>query len=74
MWTRGFVGRVVAALDPALVVAHHHDDFFRPVDAPMGFSFNVNLGGFVEDLHWVAPHVPLRTPEPLQTVTAGTSP
>ena len=67
-YTRRFVPRVLAALDPKLVVAHHHDDFFRPVEDDMGFSLNVNLGGFAEDVAAVAPDLPVRTLDPLQTV------
>ena len=56
------------ALDPALIVAHHHDDFFEPVEADMGFSLNVNLGGFAEDVARLAPDVPVRTLDPLQAI------
>ena len=68
MWTRRFVERTLRALDPALILAHHHDDFFRPVENEMGFSLNVNLGGFAEDVARLAPGVPVRTLDPLQTV------
>lgn len=68
-FTRHFVRRAIRALDPSLIVAHHHDDFFRPIEAEMGFSLNVNLGGFAEDVARTAPDVPVRTFEPLQTVT-----
>jgi L-ascorbate metabolism protein UlaG (beta-lactamase superfamily) len=68
MWTRRFIERAVRALDPALIVAHHHDDFFEPVEADMGFSLNVNLGGFAEDVARLAPDVPVRTLDPLQTI------
>lgn len=68
IYSERFVERVIGAVDPGLVIAHHHDDFFRPVDAEMGFSFNVNLGGFVEDVARVAPAVPVRVLQPLQTV------
>jgi hypothetical protein len=61
---------VLAALDPGVIVVHHHDDFFRPVDDEMGFSFNVNLGGFAEDVGHAAPGLPVRTLEPFQA--AGT--
>ncbi|MCC5952872.1 MAG: MBL fold metallo-hydrolase [Acidimicrobiia bacterium] len=72
IYTRHFVERILRRLDPAVVVAHHHDDFFRPVEGPMGYSFNVNLGGFVEEVARVAPDVPVRTLQPLQTVGAAT--
>ena len=35
--------RILPRLDPAVVVAGHFDDFFRPLDAPQGFSTNVAL-------------------------------
>lgn len=68
LYSDRFTERILTALDPALVVAHHHDDFFRPVDGPMGFSFNVNLCGFVEDVERVAPGLPVRVLEPLAAV------
>lgn len=71
MWSPEFTRRIVRAVDPALVVAHHHDDFFRPVEADMGFSFNVNLGGFAEDMARVAPDVPVRVLQPLGSVRGG---
>ena len=67
-YTRHFLSRVLRTLDPGLIVAHHHDDFFRPVDDEMGFSLNVNLGGFAEDVAQIAPGLPVRTLDPLQTV------
>lgn len=70
-WSRDFTRRVIAALAPALILVHHHDDFFRPVDAAMGFSFNVNLGGFVEEVARVAPDLPVRVLQPLATVRGG---
>jgi hypothetical protein len=34
----------------------------------MGFSLNVNLGAFADDVAAAAPGVPVRTLDPLQTV------
>ena len=68
LWSKDFTRRIITAVDPALVLAHHHDDFFRPVEADMGFSFNVNLGGFVEEVARVAPDLPVRVLQPLATV------
>ena len=48
------------------VVPHHLDDFFRPLDAPMGLSFNVRAASFVEDLHRADPDVEIRALEPLR--------
>lgn len=73
LYTRDFTRRILQALDPGLVVAHHHDDFFRPVEAPMGYSFNVNLGGFVDEVAAVDPHLPVRVLQPLGAVVGGGS-
>jgi hypothetical protein len=37
-------------LQPARIVPTHCDDFFRPLDAPARFSFNVNLTGFADEV------------------------
>ena len=72
VYTDRFVERVLGRLSPKVVVAHHHDDFFRPLAADdMGFSFNVNLGGFVADVARVAPGTPVRVLDPLQAVTGA---
>lgn len=69
-FTRGYVPRILRLLEPRVVVPHHHDNFFRPLDATMGFSFNVNLGGFVEEVMDVSDDFEIRTLELLQTVSA----
>ena len=71
IYTRDFTRRILSALDPKLVVAQHHDDFFRPVESPMGYSFNVNLGGFAEDVAAFDPHLPVRVLQPLEAVTGA---
>ena len=68
MYTPRFVPRVMGALRPRVVLAHHHDDFFAPVERPMSFSFNVNLGGFAEDMARFDPDIAVRTLDPLQVV------
>lgn len=67
-FTPKFVERALAALNPGIIVAHHHDDFFRSLDQPMGFSFNVNLGGFVEEVGRVAPGLAVHTMTPLTPI------
>lgn len=69
-FSRRYVPRILRLLEPRVVVPHHHDNFFRPLDAPMGFSFNVNLGGFVEEVVHVSDDFEIRTLELLQTVSA----
>lgn len=68
LYTRDFTPRAMRLLAPRVVVPHHHDDFFRPVDGPMGLSFNVNLAGFVDDVAVFDPDIALRTLDPLQAV------
>jgi L-ascorbate metabolism protein UlaG (beta-lactamase superfamily) len=68
MYTPRFLPRILGALRPRVVLAHHHDDFFAPVEAPMSFSFNVNLGGFAEDVARFDPDIAVRTLDPLQAV------
>ena len=69
MYTPRYVDRILRLLDPTVVVPQHHDDFFRPLSDPMGFSFNVNYGGFVEDVLRVNPDITVRSLDQLQTVT-----
>lgn len=62
-FTPRYVERVLHALDPKLIVASHYDDFFRPLDVPPEFSFNVNLTGFADEAHAAARDVPVYTLE-----------
>ncbi len=67
-FTRDYTRRVLGALQPKTVIAHHHDNFFLPLEGPMGFSFNVNFGGFVEEVRRVSADFEVRVFDPLQTV------
>lgn len=67
-FSKDYVARAVHALQPAVVVAHHHDNFFLPLDGPMGFSFNVNLGGFVDEVKAVSQALEVCVFAPLQIV------
>jgi L-ascorbate metabolism protein UlaG (beta-lactamase superfamily) len=49
-FTRGYWSRILRALQPRVVVASHFDDFFRTLDQPAGFSLNVNLAAFPEEV------------------------
>lgn len=53
-FTREYARRILGRLEPRLVIAQHFDDFFRPIDAPMGFSLNVNFGGFLDEVRAVS--------------------
>jgi len=69
-FTPNFTRRILTALQPQTVIAHHHDNFFLPLDEPMGFSFNVNFGGFVDDVRQISTDFEVRVFEPLQIVHA----
>lgn len=49
-FTDDYWRRILGALEPRVVLASHFDDFFRPLDAPAGFSLNVNLAAFPEEV------------------------
>lgn len=49
-FTRDYWPRILRRLEPQVVVAGHFDDFFRPVEAPAGFSANVNLAAVPEEI------------------------
>lgn len=60
-FTRRYVERILRRVEPRLVVPCHHDDFFRPIEQPMGFSLNVNLAGFVDEVRKVSASFPVHT-------------
>jgi L-ascorbate metabolism protein UlaG (beta-lactamase superfamily) len=49
-FTPDYWSRILRRLQPSVVVASHFDDFFRPISAPMGFSTNVNLTAFPDEI------------------------
>jgi L-ascorbate metabolism protein UlaG (beta-lactamase superfamily) len=53
-FTADYWPRILRALQPRVVVASHFDDFFRPLDGPAGFSLNVNLAAFPEEIGGVS--------------------
>lgn len=53
-FTRRYVERILARLEPRVIVPTHYDDFFRPLDAPLDFSMNVNLTGFADEVRAVS--------------------
>ena len=60
-FTERYVERILRAIEPRVVVPHHFDDFFLPLDAPMAMSLNVNLAGFVEEVEAVSRDFEIRT-------------
>jgi L-ascorbate metabolism protein UlaG (beta-lactamase superfamily) len=65
-FTRDYARRILSRLEPRVVLAQHFDDFFRPIDAPMGFSLNVNFGGFLDEVRAVSSDFTVCALEPLQ--------
>jgi L-ascorbate metabolism protein UlaG (beta-lactamase superfamily) len=49
-FTRDYWPRILRRLEPRIVVASHFDDFLRPLGAPLGFSLNVNLAAWPEEI------------------------
>jgi len=64
-FTRDYTRRILSLLEPRVVIPHHYDDFFRPLGGAMGFSLNVNLGGFFDEVRRVSADFAVRTLAPL---------
>jgi L-ascorbate metabolism protein UlaG (beta-lactamase superfamily) len=60
-FTARYVERLLRAFEPRLVVPHHYDDFFAPLDAPLTMNLNVNLAGFVDEVGAVSRDFEVRT-------------
>lgn len=67
-FTPDYATRILQRLEPRLILPHHYDDFFRPVDAPFRFSLNVNLGGFVDEVKRVSSDFRIAGMYPLQAI------
>ena len=68
-FTPDYAARILRRLSPRVVIPHHHDNFFRGLDEPIGFSFNVNFGGFVEEVAAVSRDFEVRSLDLMQTVS-----
>jgi L-ascorbate metabolism protein UlaG (beta-lactamase superfamily) len=53
-FTRDYWQRILTALEPRTVVPTHYDDFFRPLEAPQGFTANVHLARVPEEIERVS--------------------
>jgi L-ascorbate metabolism protein UlaG (beta-lactamase superfamily) len=53
-FTDSYWRRILTALEPRTIVPTHYDDFFRPLDANMGFTTNVNLAHVPDEVHAVS--------------------
>jgi L-ascorbate metabolism protein UlaG (beta-lactamase superfamily) len=69
-FTDAYWQRILSRLQPAVVVASHFDDFFRPLSAPMGFSTNVNLSALPDEIHSVSRDTIVAALEPMKVVSA----
>lgn len=67
-FTRAYWPRILRRLEPRVVVASHFDDFFRPVAAPIGFSMNVNLAAFPDEIAAVSKDIAVAALEPPRIV------
>jgi L-ascorbate metabolism protein UlaG (beta-lactamase superfamily) len=61
--TENYVGRLVAALDPKLVVPTHHDAFFAPLERGLHLLPGIDVEGFVSEVFTRAPHASVITPD-----------
>ncbi|WP_320672952.1 MBL fold metallo-hydrolase [Patulibacter defluvii] len=57
--TRDYWPRILGRLRPQTVVPSHFDDFFRPLEAPMGFSKGVQLAAFPDEIAAVSREIEL---------------
>jgi L-ascorbate metabolism protein UlaG (beta-lactamase superfamily) len=65
-FTDAYWTRILRRLEPSVVLANHFDDFFRPLDAPLGFSTNVNLAGLPDEIDAVSRDIEVAVLEPPQ--------
>jgi L-ascorbate metabolism protein UlaG (beta-lactamase superfamily) len=63
-FTPDYWARILPLLEPRVVVASHFDDFFRQLDAPLGFSLNVNLTALPEEIHAISRDFDVRAMTP----------
>jgi L-ascorbate metabolism protein UlaG (beta-lactamase superfamily) len=64
-FTEDYWPRILRRLKPAVVVANHYDDFFRPLAGDVGFSTNVNLTAFPDEVATVSREIAVAAIEPL---------
>lgn len=69
-FTESYWQRILQRLQPAVVLANHFDDFFRPLSAPLGFSTNVNLAALPEEIQAVSRDIAVATLEPMRATTS----
>jgi L-ascorbate metabolism protein UlaG (beta-lactamase superfamily) len=67
-FTRDYWARILPRLQPRTIVASHFDDFFRPIDASMGFSTNVNLAAVPDEVAAVSRDFAIATLSPMEPI------
>jgi L-ascorbate metabolism protein UlaG (beta-lactamase superfamily) len=67
-FTDDYWPRILGRLQPRVVVASHFDDFFRSLDSEAGFSLNVNLAAFPEEIADVSGEIAVAALEPFAAV------
>jgi L-ascorbate metabolism protein UlaG (beta-lactamase superfamily) len=60
--TRDYLGRLVRALEPDLVIPTHHDAFFSPLDDGLRLLPGIDLDDFASEMHMVAPRTSVLLP------------
>ena len=71
--TRDYLGRLLMALQPSVVVPCHHDAFFGPLGQDVRLLPGVDVDGFVAETRMLLPRATIVTPlyrEPLVVPTA----
>lgn len=63
-FTTDYWARILPRLEPKIIVASHFDDFFRAADAAMGFSLNVNLTAWPEEISAISRDFEVRALRP----------
>jgi L-ascorbate metabolism protein UlaG (beta-lactamase superfamily) len=69
-FTEDYWPRILKRLQPNVVLANHFDDFFRPLDAPLGFSTDVNLAGLPDEIYEVSRDIEVAALEPMRGARA----
>jgi L-ascorbate metabolism protein UlaG (beta-lactamase superfamily) len=67
-YTPRYWARLLARLEPRVIVPHHFDDFFQPLRTPLALSLNVDLAGLPDEIARVSRDFALRTLAPGQVV------
>ncbi|MGH2865400.1 MAG: MBL fold metallo-hydrolase [Solirubrobacteraceae bacterium] len=70
-FTENYWQRILKRLQPAVVLANHFDDFFRPLSSPLGFTTNVNLTALPAEIQAVSRDITVAALEPMHAASEG---